>query len=245
MPVYWVTLIPPVLGCFLIGVNISYPTLGYLLAPFGLQSMIGTLGMPPVNGALWSLSVEIYLSASLIVLAKIKPKFEFIALFGIFLLPLVFKGNIIVDSLSIFYAGFLLPGLQIRRRFSLPIRILILCIALVAIILKPNLFQVGTSDSRLYFLQFFTALAIIISTLNFESPIETILAKISQRSYSLYAAHSPILLFVDKFFYADQEKLTVNQLLVSLIAIIISAELVYRTVEIPSIRASRRYLSKK
>jgi hypothetical protein len=68
----------------LIDVKIRYPTLGYLLAPFGLQSMIGALGMPPVNGSLWSLSVEIYISASLIVLAKIKPKFEFIASFEYF-----------------------------------------------------------------------------------------------------------------------------------------------------------------
>ena len=82
--------------------------------------------------------------------------------------------------MSIFLLRYLLPGLQIRRRFSLPIRILIPCIELVAINLKPNLFQVGASDSRFYLLHFFTALAIIISTLNFESLIETILAKISQ-----------------------------------------------------------------
>lgn len=72
MPMYWVTLIVSLLGALYFGAKIDYPAHGYALTFMGLQSLSQSVSIPPGNPPLWSLSVEIILSISLMLFAHPK-----------------------------------------------------------------------------------------------------------------------------------------------------------------------------
>ena len=69
-----------------------------------------------------------------------------------------------------------------------------------------------------------------------------IISRFSQRSYALYAVHTPIFLFIDNIFYKENLSLSIEQFTVSLFLVALGTEFVYRFVDLPSMKNSRKYL---
>ena len=244
MPVYWITLIPPIVGCYLFKVRIEYPAFGFLAAALGLQAIANGLSIPPVNGPLWSLSVELYLSASLFLLGRWKKTSGICVLAGLVLLNLLVPGNAILQGLPIFYLGYLLPGIQ--HKF-IHIRVLITSLfffSILDLLTIPSSVQ-GRFQGFANFLVCNLLASIIVawSLLSFSAK-STFFAELSQRSYSLYAVHAPIVLFIDKILFSGEQKTSAGQVFISILVIFFATEILYRFIEKPSIRFSREYLTK-
>jgi peptidoglycan/LPS O-acetylase OafA/YrhL len=242
MPVYLITLFPPIIGCYLIGIQISYPTYGFVFAILGLQAFSSSIGIPPVNGPLWSLSVELYLSASLLAIGRLK---KFPAYFGIlflvvanFLLP----GQSILQGLPIFLYGFLLPGLKLNLGNKSELKLGIILIPISVLLLSPSSVQSKFPIFLNFLICTFLAGFVITWTLLVANKREGHWAKLSQRSYSLYAVHFPIILFIDKILFSERHASSAGQVILSLIAICLATEVLYQYVELPSIKYSRKFL---
>ena len=118
-------------------------------------------------------------------------------------------------------------------------------VPLAVLILAPKSLQGRYNESVNFFICFIVAGLILIASLVFAKLSGTLLSTISQRSYSLYATHAPILYFCDREFFSDAEVLSGKQVLISLFLIIFSTEILYRIVEVPSIKYSRKYLNSR
>jgi len=245
MPVYWVTLFVPLVGCYLIGVNISYPVYGFVMSAVGLQAVLQKIAIPPVNGPLWSLSVELYLSASLLVIGKIKRHHGYYILPGLILVAIFFPSSTILQGLPIFYLGYLLPSLNLRLNDNLILKLIVVFIPAGVLIVCPAKLQGKYNSSFNLIISFLLAALILMASLLFAKSEKSILSTVSQRSYSLYAAHAPVVLFVDKALFSAEQVLRPQQVLISLLFIIVVTEFIYRFVEVPSIKFSRRYLDLK
>ncbi len=244
MPVYWITLLPPIIGCYLLGVKIEYPGYGFVVAAFGLQAISPNLYIPPVNGPLWSLSVELYLSASLLVLGRWKRISSFYILTVLVIINLLLPGNLIFQGLLIFYFGYLSPGFQYSLRKRLIFRIAMISIPIFILLFKPKLVQVRFEEPFNFLFNTFLAALISIWVFMTSSSKRDLISDLSQRSYSLYAVHAPIVLFIDRIFFAHVTITSGQQILITLSLILVATEILYRFVEKPSIRFSRNYLVK-
>jgi peptidoglycan/LPS O-acetylase OafA/YrhL len=244
MPVYWITLLPPIIGCYLIGVKIDYPGYGFVVAAFGLQAISPNLYIPPVNGPLWSLSVELYLSASLLLIGRWKRISSFYIFTVLVISNLLLPDNLILQGLLIFYLGYLIPGFQYGLRKSLISRIAMISIPVFILLFEPRFVQDRFEEPFNFLLNTFLAALISIWVLMASSAKGGLISDLSQRSYSLYAVHAPIVLFIDRTFFAHVTITSGQQILISLFLILVATEILYRFVEKPSIRFSRNYLVK-
>jgi peptidoglycan/LPS O-acetylase OafA/YrhL len=245
MPVYWVTLLPPIIGCYLLGVHISYPAYGFIVSTFGLQAIASGITVPPVNGPLWSLSVELYLSASLLIIGKWREISSRVILVALMFTNLILPESLIAQGLPIFYLGYLLPSLKFESVKNNTLKMVVIMIPISVLIIDPKIVQgkyLGLTNLSLCYL-----LASLVTTgcVIYSSANKTYLAEISQRSYSLYAVHAPILLFVDKIFFSHNRFTSASQVILSIIVIIFATEILYRFIERPSIKFSRSFLSRK
>jgi len=243
MPVYWITLLLPIIGCYLLGVKIEYPGYGFIVAALGLQAVAKNLYIPPVNGPLWSLSVELYLSASLLAIGRWKRISGFYVLTILVIINLFFPGNTILQGLPIFYLGFLLPRIEILTRLNSVIKTVTILIPLIFLLFYPIFIQARFQGKLNFLFCTFLASLIILWTLFETNTKRNLFADLSQRSYSLYAVHAPIVLFIDKIFFADRITTNGLQILISLTVIFIATEFLYRFIEKPSIKYSRKYLT--
>ena len=119
MPVYWICLFTPIIGCLMLNVQIDYPSLCYLLSFFGCQTIFHDLLLPPVNGPLWSISVEIFLSASLILLAQLRRNSQILIFIMSLLLSIIFLNNAVLFALPFFIFGFLIPKSKARTTVAM------------------------------------------------------------------------------------------------------------------------------
>jgi len=245
MPVYWVTLLPPIIGCYLLGVQISYPAYGFIVSTFGLQAIAGSLTVPPVNGPLWSLSVELYLSASLLIIGKWREFSSLVILVTLLFMQLILPESLIAQGLPIFYFGYLLPGLQIKSRMNTTLKMFVILVPISVSIIDPAIVQGKYLGLTNLFLCYLLASLVTAGCVLFSSSNKTYLAELSQRSYSLYAVHAPILLFVDRIFFSHNRLSSASQVIFSIVMIIFATEKLYRFIERPSIKISRSYLSRK
>jgi peptidoglycan/LPS O-acetylase OafA/YrhL len=245
MPVYWVTLFVPLVGCYLIGVNISYPGYGFAISAVGLQAVLPIIAIPPVNGPLWSLSVELYLSASLLFIGRFKRHSGFYILPMLILAAILFPNSTILQGLPIFYFGYLLPSINFKSSRNLILRLATILIPVGVLIMVPANLQNKYNASLNLLISFSLAALILIASLLFAISEKNLISKISQRSYSLYAAHAPVVLFVDKALFTTEQVLTPQQVLFSLLFILVVTEFIYRFVEVPSIKFTRNHLGSK
>lgn len=245
MPVYWVTLFVPLVGCYLIGVNISYPGYGFAMSALGLQAVLNEIAIPPVNPPLWSLSVELYLSASLLVIGRLKRHSGFYILPMLLLIAILFPNSLIFQGLPIFYFGYLLPGINFKSNRNLIFRLATILIPLGVLIVVPAILQSKYDASFNFLICFSIAALILMASLFFAKSEKTLLSTISQRSYSVYAAHAPVVLFVDKVLFSTNQVVTFPQVLFSLLFILVVTEFIYRFLEAPSIKYSRKYLESR
>jgi peptidoglycan/LPS O-acetylase OafA/YrhL len=227
------------------GVDLDYPSWVFFLDATGLQAWSLDYGIPPINGPLWSLSVEIYLSASVLVIGH-RRRMPSILLF-LFLIALALIGvhNTIVQALPIFYVGYLLPDLRINNSMTLLIRLPIAAVPFFAILISPKILQGQYSHFWNLFISYFFASLILVGSFCFASLDESKISAISQRSYPLYAVHAPIILFVDQYFFPMQSWFSYQQFLLSIVCIFVATETVYQFIEKPSIYFSRQFLVRK
>jgi len=240
MPVYWSCLFPPITACLLMNVQIDYPTRGYLLSFFGFQAIFHDLLLPPVNGPLWSISVEIFLCASLILLARFKRNMQILIFSISFLFAIIFFKNAILFALPFFIFGFLLPKSKMKLD-SVVIKYLILFFVLINLLFALQIQNYAYLMNNFLY-NFMLVALILLLTFYYKSIKNGMISRLSQRSYALYAAHSPIFLFIDKILYKNDLSLSLEQLSVSLFLLAIATEFVYKFVDLPSIKNSRKYL---
>jgi len=242
MPVYWITLLPPIIGCYLMGVDIEYPSYGFVIAALGLQAISPNLYIPPVNGPLWSLSVELYLSASLLVFGRWKRVSSLCVLALLVFINLLLPGNAILQGLPIFYLGYLCPGFNFKSIKNNFFKFSVIIAPLSILLIEPRFVQSNFGGLLNSLLTSSLAALILIWTLMASSSKRNSISDLSQRSYSLYAVHAPIVLFVDTIFFTDAATTSGLQIFITLFTILVATELLYEFVEKPAIRFSRMYL---
>jgi peptidoglycan/LPS O-acetylase OafA/YrhL len=240
MPVYWICLFPPIIGCLILNVQIDYPPLGYLLSFFGFQAIFNDLLLPPVNGPLWSISVEIFLSASLILLARLRRNLLILIFSMSFFFSTIFLKNVVLFALPFFIFGFLIPKLNIKLD-SLIIKYIILFFVLINLLFTLQIQNYAYLNNNSIY-NFILVASILLLTFYHKSIKNGLISRFSQRSYALYAVHSPIFLFIDNTFYKNNLSLSIEQLTVSLFLLAIGTEFVYKFVDLPSMKKSRKYL---
>ncbi|CAN2172223.1 COG1835 Predicted acyltransferases [Candidatus Nanopelagicaceae bacterium] len=244
MPVYWITLIPPIAICFFIGIETEYQDYAYLLSIFGLQAISSEISHPPVNGPLWSLSVEIFLSASLLMFGRNRRMLKRYFLLSFVLGALLFSDNLIITALPIFYTGFLLPDCKFINSKNKMFRLVVICLPVFVMILVPQFLQ-GKFTGVFNFIFCYTiSVSILISCMIFQKNTANKISNFSQRSYSLYAVHVPVIIFVDQFFFSSRTYFSALQFAISVSFILAFTEVIYRIFETPSISFSRKRLNK-
>lgn len=242
MPVYWITLIPPIIGYYLIGAKIEYPTFGFLISGVGLQAIINSLAVPPVNRPLWSLSVEIYLSSLLLVIGRYKKNSGILVLSLLIGFNLLFPENAIIRGLPIFYFGYLLPGIKLNFLSPKILRYLVASFPVFVLLVSPHVVQGRYAGFENFLVMNSLAGLVIISSLLFIKSTSSFFSDLSQRSYSLYAVHFPLIQLIDKTLFFSSPKTSAGQFLISVLVVSIATEIHYRFVEKPSIKYSRNYL---
>ena len=240
MPVYWICLFPPIIGCLILNVQIDYPPLGYLLSFFGFQAIFHDLLLPPVNGPLWSISVEIFLSASLILLAQLRRNSQILIFSMSLLFSIIFLKNAVLFALPFFIFGFLISKSK-RKLGSVRMKYLILLFVLINLLFTSQT-QNSTYLINNYIYNFILVALILVLSFYHQSIKNGIISRFSQRSYALYAVHTPIFLFIDNIFYKENLSLSLEQFTVSLFLLALGTEFVYRFVDLPSIKHTRKYL---
>jgi hypothetical protein len=243
MPVYWITLLPPIIGCYFLGVKIEYPGYGFVVAALGLQAISGNLYIPPVNGPLWSLSVELYLSASLLIMGKWRQFSGFFILTLLVIVNLVFPGHVILQGLPIFYFGYLAPGFRNCLSTGRLLRVALALIPLAILLFTPKIVQSTFGAPFNFLFNTCVAASILIWSLVSSKSERDLISNLSQRSYSLYAVHAPIVLLIDRILFTDSKITSGQQIFLSIAVILVATEILYRFVEKPSIIISRQYLS--
>jgi len=235
------------IGLFLLGEKIDYPPLGYVLTALGLSAITPDFRIPAIiNGPLWSLSVEIYLSFFLLVTPFIKKIPQFLIL--IFLISMSnFCGfNFVVSSLPIFYFGYMLPGIKLKESSFKLISTSCLIFSSIALLGTPRILQGFYGNSSLNSaIEFLVASMIMLLCIMNPSSTNNFLSRLSQRSYSLYAVHYPIFLFIDRILFVNSARTTAFQFLISILVLVIGTEITYRFIERPSISGARHFLQKR
>jgi peptidoglycan/LPS O-acetylase OafA/YrhL len=163
---------------------------------------------------------------------------------GLVFLNLIVPDNAIVQGLPIFYFGYLIPGIQ--HKFS-DLKVLIklfFFFSILALMVIPSSVQGRFQGFTSFVVSNLLASFIIIWSQTSFSSERTFLAELSQRSYSLYAVHAPIVLVIDKTLFSNDHVTSSGQIFISLLVISMGTEIIYRFVEKPSIQYSRKYLSK-
>ena len=156
---------------------------------------------------------------------------------------MIFPGNIILQALPIFYFGYLFPEIEKHIRTSAIQKKVIILIPLLFLLFDPSFVQDRFQGQFSFlFCNFLAGLIIVWSILAANSK-QNFFTNFSQRSYSLYAVHAPLLLIIDKVFFSKSEVSSSLQTLISLLVIFFATELVYRYIEKPSINFSRKYLT--
>ena len=207
-PLYWICLVIPILFGWTIGEDFSYPGYAYSLDILGLQSVSPNTAITPGNPPLWSLSVGIILSFSLLLI-------PFIKLYAIVALSLFSNtNNPILNAIPFFYAGYLASNLKSRltsinpylTNLLLPISILIAPIFLI---------MVEPIRLRMY-LQLVLITLIVCLCLSSKLVLRANFHSITIRSYSLYCVHFPIIMLSDRVYFSSSQRLSLTQTVLSL-----------------------------
>ena len=245
MPMYWITLVLPIFGYLILGYHLNYSTLGYVLAFLGLNSLSNSplIGIPPINNPLWTLSVEIILSSSILLLNRLKG----ISLYLIFavsiMMPILGFWNGILEALPIFIAGYLLPNFKLNILRNSKFAYVFLVFALIVIFVFPQTL-LGSIHNQIasYEFQCFVVLSLLIYL--YVKPVvkRNFIGEISQRSYALYAVHFPVLLFTNKLIFKSNLNLSWTQIGFTLILVLFATETAHRLIDVPAINYSRKYL---
>ena len=82
LPIYWIAYLTPLFGLFVIDSELDITPLQLLVTLIGMNAFVPMWSGPKHNPALWSLSVEIILSALLVIIGR--PKKTYLQFVGFF-----------------------------------------------------------------------------------------------------------------------------------------------------------------
>jgi peptidoglycan/LPS O-acetylase OafA/YrhL len=247
LPMYWLAFVIPIfLFTYVYNKELNYPWYGYLLTLFGMNSYFSEIRIPPVNNPLWSLSVEIQLSLFLIIIGKFKKTFYLlICLLMLIIASFAFgEKQPIAIAVPIFYLGYILPSFNIKPIKSASTNKILTIIFTILFISISNIILISDiNTNRGKLLQYILIFLLLLFCLVNPGTKKTVFAKYSQRSYALYACHFPIILIYKKLFF-DNSLLNGTKIFVLLVIIAVSTEIIYKLIDLPSIKVSRAYLNR-
>jgi peptidoglycan/LPS O-acetylase OafA/YrhL len=243
MPVYWATLSLSLLGAHYFGANIKYPFHGFVLTFLGIESLIPALTIPPGNPPLWSLSIELILSVSLLILARpFMIRFRAIFLCLLPILVFCYPSQGLFVAFIFFYTGFTIANIEFRIRITRVLLAPIFILGVFVLFFFSKEFLSLISGNLGFVTSYLLVGSLVIPLLAFRSVRFGILAKFSERSYSLYAVHFPVITAVDSIFFKNFDNLTISQSILSLFLVALSTEVVFRLIERPTLQLSREIL---
>ena len=241
LPLYWICLSVPIISGLMLGTNFSYPRYAYILDFFGLQSFSANIAITPGNPPLWSLSVEIILSLSLLFVPLIS-RHRVILAISIFAALVLFAStnNPILNAVPFFYAGFMVSNVKskipsISSHFTnalLPILILFLPVALIEL----------ESFRLMMFLELILCMLIISLCLGSSLTLRTKIHSFTNRAYSLYCVHYPVITLIDKAFFPNDQRISLTQIVTSLCCVGFVTEVAYQFVDRKAMAISRNLL---
>jgi peptidoglycan/LPS O-acetylase OafA/YrhL len=226
-------------------VQFSYPPYAYPIAFLGLQSFFPDLAIPPGNPPLWSLSVELVMSITLLVLVHFRRKqAKLVLVFSLISLGLIWPDFLILYCMPFFYVGYILPDIKKMLTFQRFYSHVFLFISLVVSILSRHFLNISNGRQEYLFLLLQTSI-LGFFCLALPKTKGNFLTFASKRSYSLYAIHFPVILMIEKVYFSDTVTLGLVQIGVSISCVAIITEITYRMIDLPSIAASQQYLERR
>jgi peptidoglycan/LPS O-acetylase OafA/YrhL len=231
----------------------NYSQTGLLLGLFASQALFAQFYLAGANSPLWSLSVEIWLSAGLLILHRVNKQYflVFILIICEFLNYVFFQP--IVNGLTFFLIGIVFAKISrhwIKSAFDTPfVKSFFLVITFCYWLLLPIL-GLSVPSRRLVDLIGVTATLLFFESLRLSNGLDKLGNYLGARSYSLYAVHGPILrLHSELFDIVWGEQLSSHELwvyFISCIAIVLLAtEVIFKYIEIPAVRYANRFRSGK
>jgi peptidoglycan/LPS O-acetylase OafA/YrhL len=247
MPIYYVTYLAPlVLGKFL-NYKGNSSTIGITLSLFASQSLTRRHYLDWPNPPLWSLSVEIYLSVLLLFFVELSKK-TLMVVVVVTLLNYIFVSNTypILCALPIFVLGMLLTDIKIELK--LRHRVTAGIILGILYVVMSKFFYLRTGQDMLGItIAFAFILILMIYLLSFppDSKIPAIFIFLGERSYVIYAAHSPIFFALNHFTHKFHHQPSLFWLLIYVSLTFIFVEFLYRSIETPAIKFAKNFMIRK
>lgn len=255
MPVYLICFLLPLVLVKIMAPEefANYSQTGLLLGLFASQALFAQFYLAGANSPLWSLSVEIWLSAGLLVLYRLnKQYFLFIFLIICEFLNYIFFQPI-VNGLSFFLIGIIFAKISdrsIKSAFDTRfVKSLFLVITFCYWLLFPIL-GFSAPSRRLVDLIGVTATLLFFESLRLSNSLDKVGNYLGARSYSLYAVHGPILrLHSELFDVFWREQLSSHQLwlyfISCIVLVLLATEVIFKYIEIPAVRYAKRFRSGK
>lgn len=255
MPVYLICFLLPLVLVKIMAPEefANYSQTGLILGLFASQALFAQFYLAGANSPLWSLSVEIWLSAGLLVLHRLNKQY-FLAFILIIceVLNYVFFQPV-VNGLTFFLIGIIFAKISkqsIKLAFDTRfVKSFFLVITLCYWLLFPIL-GLSVPSRRLVDLIGVTATLLFFESLRLSNSLDKVGNYLGARSYSLYAVHGPILRLHSELFDVFWGKqLSSHQLWVYFIScivlVLLATEVIFKFIEIPAVRCAKRFRTGK
>ena len=255
MPVYLICFLLPLVLVKIMAPEefANYSQTGLILGLFASQALFAQFYLAGANSPLWSLSVEIWLSAGLLVLHRLNKQY-FLAFILIIceVLNYVFFQPV-VNGLTFFLIGIIFAKISkqsIKLAFDTRfVKSFFLVITLCYWLLFPIL-GLSVPSRRLVDLIGVTATLLFFESLRLSNSLDKVGNYLGARSYSLSAVHGPILRLHSELFDVFWGKqLSSHQLWVYFIScivlVLLATEVIFKFIEIPAVRCAKRFRTGK
>ena len=198
------------------------------------------------NPPLWTLSVEIWFSFTLVIIGVLAlKKFVLLVLAILLVVAQVFGSfhlNPIIDSLPLFLLGIVVNSphlIALCYKKTSRISLLIILLATLVFIVRDTL--AGTFSFYFVILQsiFVVCLLLLASTLNLKGKFLAFSVFLSSRTYSLYAVHFPLLIIMSRIFTSVNQVNPFVWIFAMAVLISIVTEITYKFIERPALVLSR------
>jgi peptidoglycan/LPS O-acetylase OafA/YrhL len=237
MPIYWIALVLPSIAFLLLKVEMNYSFASFVITFLGLNALNINIITPHQNGPLWSLSVEVFLSISVLFLSRISQKLHFIVVLSAVVTAITFNHQPILAAFPYFAIGFYLP--RIDKLPSSFYKYICIPIILISVIFFPKILANLESYNLGYICEIVFVAIILLSCQSLSKSKPNIFSRISLRAYCLYAVHFPIIFVVDRAFFRDFQSISFLQVSASLILIIFVTEIAYRVIDLKAMKYSQ------
>jgi len=235
LPVYWVAIFLPAIFYLSLKIVMNYNISSFLLTLVGMNTFFDQYATPHFNGPLWSLSVEILLSLSVLILYRVKKELKFLLISCLFLLAIYNREQIFLQAMPFFTLGYFFPNL---KTFHTKARFIPLIITIIPCYLYPDkVLNFPTYNVRYLAQLLLVFLLLLFCQINKGAP--SLLYRYSSRAYCLYAFHFPIIFTLDRSLFRSQDKLSIEQILLTIFCVFIITEFFYRFVDLKAIKFSR------